>query len=231
MTQRKISQAGIELIKSFEGCKLTAYKPVQSENYWTIGWGHYGSDVKQGQTITQAQADAMLVEDLAKYEAFVNNKAYVPVLDQLTKNQFDALVSFCYNCGAGNLKTLCNGRTVAQIGQNITKYNKSSGIVLAGLVRRRQAELNLFNSPDKIVQEDKPVTLEVMKQLEELKTTVESQAKWIAAQKAKENMECPKWAEEAYGYYKGYISDRNGSYDFWRYLTISYRKERGLKSN
>ncbi|MET3828658.1 GH24 family phage-related lysozyme (muramidase) [Paenibacillus sp. DS2363] len=226
MTQRKISQAGIALIKSFEGCKLTAYKPVQTEKYWTIGWGHYGSDVKQGQVITQAQADAILVEDLAKYEAYVNNKAYVPLLDQLTKNQFDALVSFCYNCGAGNLKTLCNGRTVAQIGQNITKYDKSSGIVLAGLVRRRQAELNLFNSPDKIVKEDKPVTLEVMKQLEELKATVESQAKWIAAQKAKENMECPKWAEEAFKYYMNYITDKTGSYDFWRLLVVNFRKEK-----
>lgn len=157
---RKISTVGIDLIKSFEGCKLTAYKPVATEKYWTIGWGHYGADVKKGQSITQAQADAMLVEDLAKYEAYVNNKAYVPVIDQLTQNQFDALVSFCYNCGAGNLKTLCNGRTVAQIASSITKYNKSSGTVLAGLVRRRQAELDLYSTPDKTVKEDKPVTQE-----------------------------------------------------------------------
>lgn len=78
---------------------------------------------------------------------------------------------------------------------------------------------------------EEPMTVEEKKQMEELKATVESQAKWIAAQKAKEKMECPKWAEEAYEYYKEYISDRTGSYDFWRYLTISYRKERGLKSN
>lgn len=145
---RKISQEGIKLIKSFEGCRLTAYKPVSTEIHYTIGWGHYGPDVKQGMTITQAKADSMLVTDLAKYEAYVNNTSYVPVASQLTQNQFDALVSFCYNCGNGNLKTLCKGRTVAQIADSITKYNKSSGTVLAGLVRRRQAELDLFNKVD-----------------------------------------------------------------------------------
>jgi len=59
----------------------------------------------------------------------------------------------------------------------------------------------------------------------------ERQAKWIAAQKAKENMECPKWAESAYEYYKDYTTDTTGSYDFWRQLVISYRKEMGFKVN
>jgi GH24 family phage-related lysozyme (muramidase) len=145
---RKISKAGLSLIKNFEGCRLTAYKPVPTETYWTIGWGHYGQDVKTGMTITQAKADAMLVEDLAKYEAYVNDKAYVPVTDQLTQNQFDALTSFCYNCGAGNLKALCKGRTVAQIAASITKYDKAGGKVLTGLTRRRAAELALYNKMD-----------------------------------------------------------------------------------
>lgn len=157
---RKVSTSGIALIKSFEGCQLISYKPVQTEKHWTIGWGHYGPDVLQGQTITQEQADAMLVEDLSKYEAYVNNKAYVPITDQLTQYQFDALVSFTYNCGAGNLKTLCDGRNVAQVGQSIPKYNKSSGTTLSGLVRRRQAELDLFNSPDASIEEEKSVELE-----------------------------------------------------------------------
>ncbi|WP_340014637.1 glycoside hydrolase family protein [Paenibacillus sp. FSL K6-1318] len=148
MQKRKISNTGIKLIKSFEGCKLTAYKPVSTEQYWTIGWGHYGPDVKQGQKITQAQADAMLVSDLTKYEAYVNNPSYVPVTDKLNQNQFDALTSFCYNTGPGNLKQLCNGRSVAQIAASITKYNKAGGNVLNGLVRRRQAELELFNASD-----------------------------------------------------------------------------------
>ncbi len=145
---RKISKEGLSLIKNFEGCRLTAYKPVPTEKYWTIGWGHYGPDVKQGMTITQEQADAMLLTDMGKYEAHVNNPSYVPVTDQLTQNQFDALTSFCYNCGAGNLKALCKGRTVAQIAASITKYDKASGKVLTGLTRRRAAELALYNKMD-----------------------------------------------------------------------------------
>ena len=158
---RKTSTAGIALIKSFEGCRLTAYKPVQTEIHWTIGWGHYGPDVLEGQKITQPQADAMLVEDLSKYEVYVNSQAYVPMVDQLTQYQFDALVSFTYNCGAGNLKTLCAKRTIAQIGESIAKYNKSSGTVLSGLVRRRQAEIDLFNKPDDFLKEDKTIVNQV----------------------------------------------------------------------
>lgn len=145
---RKISNAGVKLIKSFEGCRLTAYKPVPTEQYWTIGWGHYGSDVKQGMTITQAKADAMLIADLAKYEAYVNNPSFVPITDKLNQNQFDALTSFCYNTGPENLKKLCKDRMIAQIAASITKYNKAGGKVLNGLVRRRKAELDLFNTPD-----------------------------------------------------------------------------------
>ncbi|WP_069188309.1 lysozyme [Paenibacillus sp. GM2] len=146
---RKISEAGIKLIKNFEGCRLAAYKPVGTEQYWTIGWGHYGPDVRQGMIITQAQADRMLMADLAKYEVYVNNPAYVPVITQLNQNQFDVLVSFCYNCGPGNLLSLCKGRSIAQIADNLTKYNKAGGNVLAGLVRRRKAEQELFNTPVK----------------------------------------------------------------------------------
>ncbi|SLK21725.1 MULTISPECIES: lysozyme [unclassified Paenibacillus] len=165
---RKISNVGIALIKSFEGCKLTAYKPVPTEKYWTIGWGHYGEDVKQGQKISQAQADAMLITDLAKYEAYVNNPSYVPLTDKLTQNQFDALTSFCYNTGPGNLKQLCNGRTLAQIAASITKYNKAGGSVLNGLVKRRQAELDLFNTPEtkKADSEDKVTAVVNGKQIE-----------------------------------------------------------------
>jgi GH24 family phage-related lysozyme (muramidase) len=141
---RRINDEGLTLIQSFEGCRLTAYKPLASEKYWTIGWGHYGPDVREGQTITQAQADALLREDLRRYEAYVANPAYCPAADRLTDNQFSALVSFCYNCGAGALKTLCRGRTVAQIGKALPLYNKAGGKVLAGLVRRRAAEQTLF---------------------------------------------------------------------------------------
>lgn len=143
---KKLSSKGIELIKSFEGCSLTAYKCVDTEKYYTIGWGHYGADVRKNQTISQVEADLMLLVDLEKEAAYVNDKRYVPLTDQLNQNQFDALVSFCYNCGPGNLKTLCKNRSLNEISTNILKYNKSGGKVLEGLTRRRKAEKELFDT-------------------------------------------------------------------------------------
>lgn len=144
MEKKKLGSAGLELIKNFEGCRLKAYKPVPTEKYWTIGWGHYGPDVTEGMTITQAQADAYLLQDCAGSVAAVNNAKYCPITASLTQNQFDALVSFTFNCGAGNLQTLCAGRTVEQIAEKILLYNKGGGNVLPGLVRRRKAEQELF---------------------------------------------------------------------------------------
>lgn len=135
----KTSQDGIDLIKHFEGCRLQAYKPVSTEKYYTIGYGHYGPDVAAGMTITQAQAEQYLVEDLRKFEAAVNKLNL-----KLNQNQFDALVSFTYNCGTGNLNKLTLGRTVPQIGEALLLYNKASGKVLAGLTKRREAERALF---------------------------------------------------------------------------------------
>lgn len=143
MANRKIGQAGLKLIMEFEGCRLAAYKCAAG--VWTIGYGHTAG-VHSGMTITQAQADAYLLEDVAKFEKYVNKSAYVPVTDKLNQNQFDALVSFAFNCGAGNLKTLCAGRTIAQIGAKITAYNKAGGKVLSGLTKRRAAEKELFDT-------------------------------------------------------------------------------------
>jgi GH24 family phage-related lysozyme (muramidase) len=135
------SQRGIDLITSFEGCELTAYWD-QYGQVWTIGYGHTGSDVYQGLTITQAKAQSLLQKDLKEFEKYVNNKNYVSAT--INQNQFDALVSFTYNCGPRNLKELCYGKTISQIANEITLYNKSGGQVLAGLVRRREAEKKLF---------------------------------------------------------------------------------------
>ena len=156
MKKKKLGNAGLNLIKEFEGCRLKAYKPVSTEKYWTIGWGHYGSDVTEGMTITQARADELLLQDVATSVAAVNNPAYCPITASLNQNQFDALVSFCFNCGAGNLKTLCKGRTVTQIASKIPSYNKAGGKVLTGLVRRRAAEQKLFNTA---VAEPEPETV------------------------------------------------------------------------
>ena len=134
-----ITQNGINLIKKYEGLRLTAYKPVSTEKYWTIGYGHYGSDVRQGMKITEAQAVEYLKKDCASAVKAVNTLGL-----NLNQNQFDALVSFTYNCGAGNLKTLCNGRTIEQIGEKIVLYNKAGGKVLNGLVKRRKEEQELY---------------------------------------------------------------------------------------
>lgn len=137
----KTSQNGINLIKRFEGCRLQAYKPVAAEPCYTIGYGHYGSDVLPGMVISQAQAEAYLAQDLAKYEKSVN-ALNIP----LNQNQFDALVSFAYNCGSGNLKKLVRGRSPQQIADAMLQYNKGSGKVLPGLTKRRQTERTLFLS-------------------------------------------------------------------------------------
>lgn len=145
---RPVGAAGLELIKSFEGCRLTAYKPVPNERYWTIGWGHYGPDVRQGQTITQAEADRLLVQDCQSAANAVDDARYCPLTAQLNANQRDALISFTFNCGSGNLRPLCRNRTLEQICEALALYNKGNGgKVLAGLVRRRRAEQELFNTP------------------------------------------------------------------------------------
>ena len=135
----KTSQRGIDLIKSFEGCKLVAYKPVPTEKYWTIGYGHYGPDVVPGTKITPRQAETYLKADLAKFEKAVDDLGL-----NLNQNQHDALTSFAYNCGTGNLKKLCEGRSLSEIADKMLAYNKGGGKVLAGLTRRRNAERALF---------------------------------------------------------------------------------------
>ena len=137
----KISNTGLELIKSFEGCRLTAYQ--DSVGVWTIGWGHT-KGVYKGQKITQQQADDMLKDDMGVYESKVNkyNGKY-----DFNQNQFDALTSFAYNVGSIDQLTSNGTRTISQISNKFLAYNKAGGKVLAGLTRRRQAEKKLFDTP------------------------------------------------------------------------------------
>ena len=144
---KPIGADGLALIKRFEGCRLKAYKPVPTEKYWTIGWGHYGPDVREGQTITQAQADALLAVDCQRFADAEDDPANCPLTARLNANQRDALISFTFNCGAGCLRTLCKGRSLPQICVAMAMYNKAGGKVLAGLTRRRKAEQELFNTP------------------------------------------------------------------------------------
>lgn len=143
---RRTSKAGIDLIKSFEGCRLTSY--LCPANRWTIGFGRASPEVRQGQKITQEQAEAYLLEDLAKFEAGVNALVRVPI----TQGMFDALVSFSYNLGLRSLETstllnLLNQRKYGEAGEEFARWIHVSGAVLPGLVRRRKAERALFETP------------------------------------------------------------------------------------
>ena len=136
-----IGNKGLELIKSFEGCQLTAYRCPA--NILTIGWGRT-SGVYEGMVISQAQADQFLFEDVQR---FVNAVNQYQARFNFNQNEFDALVSFTYNCGAGslaNVMSCCN--TKQEIAEECKLYNKGGGIILAGLVRRREEEYNLFMS-------------------------------------------------------------------------------------
>lgn len=137
----KTSKNGIKLLSEFEGCRLQAYKAVPTEKYYTIGYGHYGPDVKPNMKITFAMAEEYLKKDLARFENAVTKTGL-----NLNQNQFDALVSFTYNCGEGCLKSLIKGRTLSQIADALLLYNKSGGKVYQGLVRRRKLERQLFLS-------------------------------------------------------------------------------------
>ena len=137
----KVSQEGINLIKQFEGVRLVAYKAVPTEKYYTIGYGHYGSDVSANMTITESQAEAFLRADLVKFEQKVNK--YMPHYN-FTQNEYDAMVSFAFNVGNIDQLTANGTRTMQQIADKITAYNKAGGKVLQGLVKRRQAEKDLF---------------------------------------------------------------------------------------
>lgn len=151
---------GIELIKSFEGLRLKAYKALPTEKYFTIGYGHYGADVKEGQTITEAEAEALLRADLKKYEAKVNKySAY-----KWNENEFSALVSFAYNIGNIDGLTKKGARSREEIAKVWKSYSKAGGKELPGLVRRREAELKLFNEVNTMAAElknDKKDTKEV----------------------------------------------------------------------
>lgn len=135
----KIGQVGIDLIKKYEGCRLEAY--LCPAGKWTIGWGHTVG-VYQGQTITQEEADRIFLNDIQVYVKAVNK--YVDKYN-FTQNQFDALVSFAYNCGTGalaNVMSCCN--TKQEIADECKLYVKGNGVTLPGLVKRRQEEYDLF---------------------------------------------------------------------------------------
>lgn len=138
----KIGSKGLELIKHFEGCELEAYKCPAG--VWTIGYGHI-KGVQEGMTITEMQAEEMLQSELIEYEGYINDLVEV----ELNQNQFDAMVSWVYNLGGGNLRAstllkVLNAGNYAGVPEQMLRWNKAGGKVLEGLTRRRQAEADLF---------------------------------------------------------------------------------------
>ena len=135
-----VDEKGYNLIKQFEGLRLTAYRCPAGK--WTIGYGHT-KGVKKGMYISEAVATYFLIQDVQRVEPTINS---YDGIYHWTQNEFDALASFAFNCGIGNLKKLIKygQRTKAQIADAILLYNKANGRVLRGLVRRRNAERELF---------------------------------------------------------------------------------------
>ena len=141
-----ISQEGLSLIKKFEGCELEAYRCAA--NVLTIGYGST-KGVKEGDTITQEEADNLLLHEMNEYEGYINDMVEV----NLEQNQFDAMVSWVFNLGPANLKAstllkVLNSKDYDGVPMQIKRWNKAAGQVKQGLIRRREAEALLFEGKE-----------------------------------------------------------------------------------
>ena len=142
-----INEKGLDLIKFWEGCRLEAYRDVGG--VWTIGYGQTGPDVVEGLVIDQETADKMLLDALGSVEAAVS----ACIRTSPSSNQFSALVAFTYNVGIGNFKksTLLNSVNKNQwesAAVNFLMWDRVHGTIIPGLSRRREAEAELFRTPD-----------------------------------------------------------------------------------
>ena len=142
------SKNGLHLTEQFEGCKLNAYPdPATNGDPWTIGYGHTGAEVHKGMTITQEQAEELLMQDVKKAAATVNAK----VTTDITQEEFDALVDFVFNVGAGNfagstLLRKINAGDMEGAALEFGKWDMAAGKHMAGLLKRRHAEAEEFLS-------------------------------------------------------------------------------------
>lgn len=139
---QSINSAGLDLIKSYESCELTAYQ--DQVGVWTIGYGHT-RDVQPNLTITEAQAEQWLQEDVEEYEAAVAEAVRIAI----NENQFSALVSFSFNLGASalfnsTLLKLLNQGKLQEAANEFPRWNKAGGAPALGLTRRRLSERALF---------------------------------------------------------------------------------------
>jgi lysozyme len=145
MANLTYSDAGIALTEKFEGLRLTSYQ--DQVGVWTIGYGHTGPSTHGGQTITQDQADQLLRSDISAAVTCVNNA----VTGAINQNQFDALVDFVFNLGCHALLTSTllrdvNAGQFAAAAAQFLAWDHAGGVVVPGLLARRQAEAALFSS-------------------------------------------------------------------------------------
>ena len=151
-----ISDSGVDLIKSFEGLSLKACKALPTEEYYTIGYGHYGADVKPTDTITAAGALKLLKSDLKLYVDGVNKALKVGV----TQNQFDAMVSLAYNIGVygfieSDLVKHLNAGEKFKAAAEFPLWRNSGNAIIPGLQNRRVRELKLFMKGESYTLTDK----------------------------------------------------------------------------
>ncbi|EOG5202060.1 lysozyme [Salmonella enterica subsp. enterica serovar Thompson] len=144
---RNISDNGLHFTAAFEQFRGTAYKATKNEKYWTIGYGHYGADVKEGQKITEGQALILLNKDTAAAVKAVDAVAH-PSLDQ---SQFDAVVDLVFNAGPGVIaastgtgKALRAG-DVKTLRAKLALFINQNGKPVLGLRRRVAGRLALFD--------------------------------------------------------------------------------------
>ena len=145
MQEFSYSDKGLALTKSFEGLHLEAYRDCAG--VWTIGYGHTGPTLAAGQTISEPEAEELLRADLADAVACVNRC----VKFVISQSQFDAMVDFCFNAGRGNflqstLLRKVNSGDLEGAAVQFTLWVHAGGDVVAGLVRRRKAEAELFTA-------------------------------------------------------------------------------------
>jgi len=140
----KTSKAGLDLIKHFEGCELKAYECAGGVLTW--GWGHTRNVIENGE-ISQEKADELLIQDIEEIESQVESLVTV----ELNQHQWDAILSWTFNLGCGNLRSstllkVLNEGKYDKVSEQIVRWDKASGKVLAGLTRRRRCEAILFDT-------------------------------------------------------------------------------------
>jgi len=138
------SDKGKEFIKHFEGCRLEAYQC--SSDVWTIGFGH-ARGVEKDDKISKKQADNLLSADIEMVETHVQRLITV----DLNQSQWDAIVSWCFNLGCGNLRAstmlqVINSGELNKVSEQIIRWDKVGKKAVAGLTRRRKAEADLFDN-------------------------------------------------------------------------------------